>query len=69
MGLIKRINTNNLVTSDSINQALSGASTQQIDETKNYLNISGFVFSDYDLDIVKKNPLIEKILDAGSDDV
>lgn len=68
MGLYKRkleINVENICI------ALSGASIQQIEGVKNYLNISGFNSLCYDLVAIQEQPINinNKILDAGVDDV
>jgi hypothetical protein len=68
MGLYKRrleLNIENLCLT------LSGASTQQIEGVKSYLNISGFNSSCYDLVAIQEQPINfnNKILDAGVDDV
>lgn len=68
MGLYKRKLDINI---ENICIALSGASSQQIDGVKNYLNISGFDSSCYDLKAIQESPqnLNNKILDAGIDEV
>jgi hypothetical protein len=65
MGLYKR-----KITVQNICIALSGATNQQIEGVKNYLNISGFDSSCYDLVAIRELPqdIKNKILDAGSDD-
>ncbi len=77
MGLTRRVPAGGgtggdaTVTSVSINQALSSASVQQIDQLKSYLKISGFDYSCYDFRAIQENPpnIDNKILDAGADDV
>jgi hypothetical protein len=68
MGLYKRRLEVNV---ENICLALSGASTQQIEGVKNYLNISGFNSACYDLVAIQEQPINinNKILDAGIDDV
>jgi hypothetical protein len=68
MGLYKRRLDLNI---ENICIVLSGASTQQIEGVKNYLNISGFDSSCYDLIAIQEQPINinNKILDAGLDDV
>lgn len=68
MGLYKRRLDLNV---ENICVVLSGASTQEVEGIKSYLNISGFDSSCYDLIAIREKPvnIINKILDAGSDDV
>jgi hypothetical protein len=68
MGLYKRRLDLNI---ENICIVLSGASTQQIEGVKSYLNISGFDSSCYDLIAIQEQPINinNKILDAGLDDV
>lgn len=65
MGLYKR-----KITVENICIALSGASNQQIEGVKSYLNISGFDSTCYDLIAIREFPqnINNKILDAGLDD-
>ena len=74
MGLIRRgivDGGNGQVTITSINNALSQGSNIEIEQTKTYLNISGFDASCYDLRAIRELPqnINNKILDAGLDDL
>jgi hypothetical protein len=74
MGLIRRTiigGGDATVTITSINNALSQGSDIQIEQTKTYLNISGFDASCYDLVAIREMPLNinNKILDAGLDNL
>lgn len=64
MGLYKR-----KITVQNICIALSGATNQQIEGVKSYLDISGFDASCYDLRAIREKPenVENKILDAGLD--
>jgi hypothetical protein len=64
MGLYKR-----KITVENICIALSGASSEQIEGVKNYLDISGFDSSCYELVAIRNFPQnnANKILDAGTD--
>jgi hypothetical protein len=66
MGLYKR-----KINVESLSIALSGASSQQIERVKSYLDISGFNSSCYDLVAIREQPqdIKNKILDAGVDDI
>lgn len=65
MGLYRR-----KITVENICVALSGASNEQIEGVKSYLDISGFNSSCYDLVAIREQPIDvkNKILDAGVDD-
>lgn len=73
MGLTKRIQPIDGigVTPTTVTNAIGAASQPQINQIKNYLNISGFDSSCYDLRAIQENPFNfnNKILDAGLDDV
>lgn len=64
MGLYKR-----KITVQNICIALSGASNEQIEGVKSYLDISGFDASCYDLMAIRNLPEdpMNKILDGGLD--
>jgi len=66
MGLYKR-----KINVEGLSIALSGASSQQIEQVKSYLDISGFNSSCYDLVAIREQPqdIKNKILDAGVDDI